>query len=349
MKKYARRARCFLLIVLTGLLLAGLSGCATGPAAGKRSTTSGEAGLEVVAVQLAVDEKLSRSQWAFRARMRNIVCKAVRDYQPDLLIFPEYTNVFPALSPYYDQIRKADTFKEALEAIREKHPEIESFKEVFLHEEEAVEEQMQQVWAELARRWELTIVAGTYFAAAGPTDTQPAAPGQPDQPHENEPTDTTELRNRAVVYGPTGSILYYQDKVYLTGFERDILELSPGESRDAGTFPVDGSEVALSICRDTFFDEWELRFQEADLWIDLKANGTRFTEEERSRFQRALPERIAESPVDWGVTVCLTGTYLDLLWEGESAFVRAHGEGVQIVQRSRNPQDADLVYLRISP
>ncbi len=160
-------------------------------------------------------------------------------------------------------------------------------------------ERMDALWGGLAVEYETYIGAGTYFARG----------------------EAGRLHNRAVVYDPAGRRVYEQDKVYLTRFETDLLGVSPGRVRAAGTFPAASVEAVLTICRDTFFDEWESVFSGADVWFDLKANGTDFDEEEMQRFERALPARIASSGIAFGATVCLTGRVLDLYWEGESSLV----------------------------
>ena len=61
-------------------------------------------------------------------------------------------------------------------------------------------------------------------------------------------------------------------------------------------------DIAFTICRDTFLTEWEEVHAEADLWIDVKAEGEPYSAETKRRFSLALPARIAASPVPVGFT-----------------------------------------------
>jgi len=112
---------------------------------------------------------------------------------------------------------------------------------------------------------------------------------------------------------------------------------------------VEGVEWAFSICRDTFFDDWQERFESADIWVDLKANGQDFTKETEVLFSHALPERIAEGPVELGATVCLTGEYLDLFWEGRSSVIEKTDarEGPKVLLAVKSPEEQEILFLEM--
>lgn len=283
--------------------------------------------LAVAGVQLEVNFDIYESQDAFQEYISSIVRSVMEMYAPDIIVFPEYTNVFLALLPYIDTIKRADTYEQGLKSVLSMHPSIAGLKQLFLREADAVQTMMQQIWGGLADAWDITIIAGTYFARSQQND------------------DSVEgLRNRALVYSPSGECMYRQDKVYLTEFEKSIVGLSPGDVESARLFPVKGKPIGITICRDTFFRQWEFRFDAAFLWIDLKANGTLFTDIERERFKTALPERLEHANIDYGLTVCLTGTFLDLLWEGESSLIKNTSEGVVTLVETENPKGGDILF-----
>jgi predicted amidohydrolase len=175
----------------------------------------------------------------------------------------------------------------------------------------------------------VAILAGSYFAWS-------AREGQ------------VRLTNRAVVFGPDGSRIYEQDKVYLTPFEEELLGLSPGSVSDGRPFAIAKARVGLTICRDTFFSAWERRLSASDLWVDIKANGTPFTEEERRRFEKALPARIRSGQVPYGLTVCLTGQLLDLLWEGVSSLVGREPAGEVVTRQiAASPRTEEILFLAV--
>jgi hypothetical protein len=81
----------------------------------------------------------------------------------------------------------------------------------------------------------------------------------------------------------------------------------------------------VTICRDSYFSEWDAQLGYSDLWIDLRANGEPYTRAVRTRFEGTLAERVAWTDASAGINASLTGTFLDLLWEGPSYAVDASG------------------------
>lgn len=261
--------------------------------------------LTVCIVQMQISPVLYADRAGFFGHVDAVVADACVEGDVDLVVFPEYVSAFLAVEPYADLIGGNTGFAAAAERIARADPGIESIPDVFRSTSVRVRKMMDAGWGAVARAYDTVVVAGTYFAAV--------------------PT-TGELRNRAIVYGNDGDVLYEQDKVYLTEFERDVLRLTPGSIRHARPFDVAGCEVGMTICRDTFFDVWEDPFAGVDLWIDIKANGTSYTIEEAARFVTAAPERVIGSGAAYGCTACLVGCFLDLYFEGRSFVVRRDGE-----------------------
>ncbi len=274
--------------------------------------------LTAAVVQFEIGAEFAADEQSFRSSVTEIVEEVMLTDYPDLIVFPEYTNVFLAVIPFYPLIDEAETVLEGFEEIREENPQITAISDIFILEDDAVRSLMDRVWGGLADKYDVTIVAGSYFAAE-PALSSPPGEGK----HGREAL----LKNRAVVYGPSGKAVYTQDKVFLTEFERDVVGMSGGTVNEAGSFFVEGEEVVLTLCRDTFFEVWEDQHDGAFLWFDLKANGTDFDREEEERFATALPERLASADVSYGATACLTGSFLDLFWEGESSVITRIGEG----------------------
>ena len=256
---------------------------------------SGDSELKLLGIQLKITEAMYVSADAFERAIGSEILKATAAHDVDIVIFPEYTSVFLALIPYALEVKHAETFFEAFSAIQLKDPSLDSIQELFMRQSRRVEMTMDSIWGSLAEKHSVFIIAGTWLAK---TDDR--------------------LRNRMAMYGPSGQLIYSQDKVFLTDFELDILNLSPGHIEAAKPVSVNGYLVGTTICRDTFFPEWNILFSDVDIWIDIKANGASYTTEEEARFFDALPARIEESGVPKGLTVCLTGEFLDFFWEGKS-------------------------------
>lgn len=280
---------------------------------------SAKPNLLVAGIQLCIDERMYESTDSFSRALDREIRRAILsvpdESRPDVIVFPEYTSVFLSLVPYYDQIRRSDSVAGALDAICADMNTSLGVRRLFLKEAVRVEKEMDRIWGGLAEKYRVVLLAGTYFAESD-----------------------GELYNRLAVYGREGGRIYQQDKVFLTDFELGIIGLAPGLLDDAALWEVNGFFIAATICRDTFFDAWNGRFSNADYWIDIKANGTAFTDVEANRFMRALPQRIGDTGVGGGITVCLTGSYLDLFWEGLSfAVFRSNGE-VLIGNTAGNPR-----------
>jgi predicted amidohydrolase len=283
--------------------------------------------LRIAAVQLQIRQSDLDSFAVFRSRIDTLIRRCM-DYDPDLIVFPEYTSVFLALVPYHGLIRDSRSAEEGLARIRERDPLIAGFRDLFLVNSGLVERAMEEIFAASARRYGVAIIAGTYFAWSG--------------------AERTALVNRLVLYDPSGQVAYTQDKVYLTPFEEQLLGISAGSLDRAKPIVLQGYEVGITICRDTFFSAWLQVHSGVDLWIDIKANGTVFTQEERQRFLRAVPARISEGGIPYGLTVCLTGSLLDLLWEGQSSLARLDpAEGARYVQTADSATDEEILFLSI--
>ena len=258
--------------------------------------------LNVVSIQLSIDETVYESAGSFHNTL-SLSMDGSAGGKPDLVVFPEYTCVFAALIPFHNQIRQTRSLEDGFILIQKDNPEIKTLKDLFVLASPGVEDLINQTFGELARKHQVWILGGTYFKALPGAD------------------ETWELKNRAFLMNPGGSIVYEQDKVFLTDFEQDVVHLTPGGLAEVETFSVDGARIGLTICRDTYETVWQGMFEGCDLWIDIKANGQQYTAETRRSFYRALPNRISHSNVEYGLTVCLNGRFLDLFWEGKSSLV----------------------------
>ncbi|MGM0432186.1 MAG: nitrilase-related carbon-nitrogen hydrolase [Spirochaetota bacterium] len=242
--------------------------------------------------------------------------------QETLVVFPEYTSLFLALQPYAEYIRHHESIEGAWSQVTADFG-YEDLGDLFTRETAAVYDKLER-WSQIARGNDTYLIPGTMLVY--------------DWRQE-------QLVNRMVLIEPDGEIGYYQDKVYITPFEEDMLEVEASATNWAEPFSIAGTEVAVTICRDTFFEDWEERFAGVDLWIDLKANGQEYTAETEELFSRALPERISALEETEGMTVCLTGEFMGLLWEGISSAIDAQG---RTLDAAEDPEGFDLITLNVS-
>ncbi|MFW5689201.1 MAG: nitrilase-related carbon-nitrogen hydrolase [Spirochaetota bacterium] len=269
---------------------------------------NGDHVLTVASVQFNVDREIYGSVSAFRRAADRLVAAAVRRYDADIVVFPEYINVFLVAARYPSVVREAESLGGALRLLRERHG-VSGVRELFVREARWLGETTRTIWSELADTHEATIIAGTGFMEASDGGRRV-------------------LRNRALVFDESGALVYWQDKAYLTPMEASVLGLDAADTEPAEPFEVDGVSVGLTICRDTYFESWHEEFPEIDLWVDLRANGEPYTPEVYERFLATLPERVEASSAVAGVNASLTGSFLDLAWEGPSYLVDEDGRRI---------------------
>ncbi len=306
-------------------LLIALLSLVVGPA---EQSAAEERPLRVAAVQLSIHPADIASLAAFRARIEGLVA-ACLPAEPDLILFPEYTSAFLALVPHGTQLQDEVNIAEALRRIEAREPLVRGLRDLFLLNAGLAEAAARELFGGLARRCQVAIGAGTLFAA------ERAARGM-------------RLVNRALVFGRDGTLLYAQDKVLLTEFEQEALGLEAGSLARAAPFLLEGRRIGLTICRDTYLEEWELLLAGCDLWVDLKGSGQAFTEQARERFRLALPARLGASGVRYGLTVCLTGRLCGQLWEGESFLAVLGSDGqVRTAVRAASPAGEEVLLLEL--
>jgi len=273
--------------------------------------------VTVAAVQFEVSEERYASVSRLHAEIDRLVGEARERYDADIVVFPEYINVFLLASQYPDVLAEADDLFEALAAISDGPVDADTVAEVLHSHADSITDAAVALWSDVADRHDTTIVAGTLFALA-----EPVAPGA-----------EQELRNRLVVFDEHGLVVYTQDKVYLTPVESDLLDIEPGSIDAAAPIVVEGLEIGFTICRDGYFGAWNRTLGDVDLWISLRANGEPYTREVYERFLTAMPERVAETDVDAGISASLTGEFLGEVWAGPSYVVDGSGEWIAASSR----------------
>lgn len=272
-------------------------------------------------IQFEIFPEYYESEDSFFRAVEGFIKDAVdADAEIDLIVFPEYIGVFYQLIDFNAITFQHDNFQSALLHILEKNPQYSSLADLFLGN--SAWKSFLDRWSELSDRYDVTIVAGSCFV----------------------PDEINRLRNRTHVFGADGELIYYQDKVFLTEFETDIVGLSPGCLSNTGFFIVNNKKIALTICRDAYLREWEQKHSGAFLWVDIKANGEVFDEAQQRSFMRALPARLLNTDVNNGMTVCAVGEYLDLFWQGESSafFKNSHGK-LTIAEKAGSCDSADII------
>ncbi|AFG38221.1 putative amidohydrolase [Spirochaeta africana DSM 8902] len=297
--------------------------------------------VSLAVVQTEIDQEDFASLRTFTGMITRHVEEAVA-MGADLVVFPEYLNVFLATVPYHQLIADATSLAEGLHIIFSDPARPQSARELFVQQAPAVRRTMDRIYGRLADTHNIYILAGTYFAVdAGPA-------GNLAELNRAESDDSQlRLTNRSVLYGPHGNAVHEQDKVFLTPIEEDLLELDAGRIADVHGIEVYGMDVGITICRDTFFPIWDEVHAERDLWIDLRAEGTAW-EPGREDFTELMPERLRESGSSYGATAALTGEFLDLFWEGKSSVTAVQGSRPKIVAMTESHRGDEILVFELT-
>ncbi len=276
--------------------------------------------LEVAVVQFQVSSEIIRSEEVYYDALDRAMAEALKDGPADLVVFPEYIGVFASLIPWYPYLRNQKSFESVWAGVRKDHPDLRYIRDLFIREAKRTDAWLDKIWGELAVKYDCYILSGSRFNGR-----------------------RNRLYNQAVVYNPKGRVIYRQDKHFLTEFELQILGLNSGSMTSATGFDIKDYHINLTICRDTFLNEWEEVLDEGDLWIDIKANGVEYTEDQEELFTRALPARLGNTEVPYGITACLTGDFLDLFWEGESSFIYNDSGRIRYLEVSEETDSFEII------
>ncbi|MDC7226349.1 MAG: hypothetical protein PQJ61_06265 [Spirochaetales bacterium] len=295
-------------------------------AAGSASAESAGDGIFTAAgVQFEISTDIYQSEDSFFEAVEEYITDALEaEYTPDIIIFPEYIGVYYQLIQFNSIIFSHEQFQPAVVELLQQDPGYGSIKELFIQPENW--KSYLDGWGRLAEEYETVLVAGSCFVS----------------------DDGEHLYNRTYVFGSDGKVMYSQDKVYLTEFEKGIVNLDAGRLENAGFFLIEGKPLALTICKDAYSTDWESKHAGAFLWIDIKANGEVYDTAQQQSFMRALPSRVMRSNVNFGMTVCTVGSYLDFFWEGESTAFYKTSEGLALADKSESHDRADTISISIS-
>jgi predicted amidohydrolase len=260
-----------------------------------RASAEGDGFFTFAAVQFAVSEEIYHSSDSFRNavntaldRLEAEAAETAAGRPLDLAIFPEYTSAFLGLS-YLSETEIGNLAADPA-------GNYSLIQQVI----RKAEPEILAVWSEISRQRDYAILAGSTLI-----------------------TDSDgRIRNRALLFSPGGELVWTQDKVFPGAPELSLLNLQTGRVRDAGSFEIGGFRIVTTICRDTYNPIWEQSLPDADLWIDIKANELPYT---REYYSQALPARLPGSPIDFGLTVSLSGEILGFRFTGPTEFMNDAG------------------------
>lgn len=272
----------------------------------------------------------------FRGHMSELMSRAAA-YEPDLVVFPE--DVGTPLIALGDEelLGTCGTLREAIGAMTLRHagplapimgrwgcsPQ----RALFLLKAAAMREIYTETFADLARRYRVTIAAGSILLS----------------PAE---TDDGSVYNTMLLFGPAGAILGQADKVNLIPLElADGLDICCGSPERLQALPTPLGRVGLLICADAWSPGLaaQLKEQGAQLLINCLANPEAWTDAVAADMAQSLPARIAETALP-GVQAHGVGNLFELPFRGRSKIMAPEpGGGIRVVAQAKSVDEEEIV------
>lgn len=211
----------------------------------------------------------------FLNRIENII-QSVKPHisltSPNLFIFPEYTGFMCSFSGSRGSAaRQADDVMTAFIALAASYlpqiayyvnayPEISYQRAMFLALTDAVWRPFHETFSYIAKKHRVYVLSAAVVADAETSYDEDdvqffANPAFLPQDYVYLPVDEN-VYNQAVLYGPDGSIIQRTRKIHLSGdFENVLMGLSAGDMDDVKVFYLNGAQIGVTICLDTWYDE----------------------------------------------------------------------------------------------
>lgn len=293
--------------------------------------------INLVAVQMRAEESAFFSASDFCVTVETLMAQADAEagLGPDtLVVFPEHMGTFTVMFDNRSAVEEADDLTQAVEGVirdnlvRIGWPKLRHWvswpRALFLSRQGSMAEAYFEVFSALAREYETYIVAGTgSFTDAAMSRYVPD--GIPGAPESGWRSNSRDVYNASVVFGPDGAILGVARKVHLIELEGpEGLDFEAGELDRLEPIPTSLGSLGIAICLDAFRDDVldALEAMGAEILIQPSANPGPWEpwqqEEWLESSWRAVHE---EGRFAYAVNPMLTGYILDLGFYGQSAIM----------------------------
>ena len=147
-----------------------------------------------------------------------------------------------------------------------------------------------------------------------------------------EPTNPR-VYNTAFVFGPSGRLLFSQDKVFLTPEEMS-LGISSGNITEVLPFEIEGRKIGIAISLDAFTPQYISRLEDAEIiiqpdanpgkWNSILSNG-RWQPEEWMDSAYYITQRMVKAK--HVINPMMVGNLMDIRFEGQSSITKKAEKG----------------------
>lgn len=302
--------------------------------------------IQLVAVQMELDLNDYWTKEAFEAKIRAQLEDVAAQTNPDLptlVVFPEDVGLLLVVAGMEERLAGITSIETAIETavttnvVPLLYHRLVHWKSwvpaLFIHRNQVIAEAYFETFANLAREFEVTIVAGSvvlppYRITDGVVQWR------------SGPSEFN-VYNTSYVFDAYGRVIGKQDKIDLIELEREAaLNLTSGSYDSLTVIETEVGTIGIAICLDSFSDEITNRLVElgADILVQPSANPGPWNEWQQNDWLRSNWLMVGgRAKFTYGVNPMLTGPLWDIEFFGQSSIAASYAS------------TTDLGYTDLSP
>lgn len=300
--------------------------------------------INIAAVQFKWKMEDYRSKVIFQNKISSImehIRTKVDDNHPLLVTFPEDIGTPMLIFDSYNAVKKTESFAAAVQnliliylpsVIRYKIKYGVSFiRALMLSQSPKMENMYTSIFSWASKKYNAYIVGGSITLADTIIRNNKKIPaGQ-------------NVYNVSYLFGPDGSIIGKQKKVYLIDIEgKSGFDLSNGKLEELKVFDTPFGKVGIAICLDAFKEDVCNKLFEdgAEILVQPSANSGQWSKQQQKDWLNGshLAAYVRKN-FKYAVNPMMNGKILDLAFEGQSSIISANDTGIKANYSSLEPTE----------
>lgn len=277
----------------------------------------------------SVQLKLKTSLYEDRESYYQELTAPLEDFkrgEDTLLVYPEDIGLFTLLFHRGDLLEGLFTFEEAIKYIIRRDltkvlkerflKRVGTVKALLLSHQREMAASYVETFSTLAKEYRAYVVAGSIPLSL---DTLFTYTGEGER-------DKRRLYNTSLLFNPEGEIIGWQRKVHLTEIEGPLgFNLDPAPLHDLRAIPTPLGRIGIVICYDAFHQDVLRKMVEerTEILVQPTANPKPWETWQQEEWLLGIEMAMREYPFIYGVNSMLCGTFLDLIFEGQSTILAA--------------------------
>jgi predicted amidohydrolase len=306
-------------------------------AAGRRAR------VRIIAVQVKVRTEMYRDAASYRAAMDAAISDAAKQKArtcPTLVALPEDIGLGLVFLGQWDTVKGAKGIRDAGALLGTKlGPDVMANASKFgVSPTRALLLTANDKWLRKTYYHTFSALAAKYkvYLAAGSAPLSAAGSG--------------EVRNVAVLFGPSGNILGEWSKVHLIDLEGpEGLDLAPGKVEGLQAVNTPFGKVGTAVCYDGFHDDVldRLKDQGAEFILQPSFNPQIWSPEQETDWATGLWQRLKARPGIVGVNPMAVGNLFDIVCEGRTNIVGAEAPPGGYYGRMKSATEPGMILLDV--